>query len=114
VRRPALSSVLSDRTLRSETWRDHLPGLEPERHVTEWGPSEGVAGLVDRTLYHFLYHYWFRVEIAGIDNGPEDGGALPVSNHAGALPPDEIMIAKALRQQHPRTRLCRVAAFVNA
>ena len=84
--------------------REFLPGLEPERHVTDWGRSERVEGLVDRTLYEFLYHYWFRVEVEGIENVPARGGALLVANHAGALPPDGAMIAKAIREEHPHPR----------
>jgi len=84
--------------------RHFLPGLEPERHVTDWGRSELVEGLVDRTVYDFLYHYWFRVEVEGIENVPAEGAALLVSNHAGALPPDGIMIAKAIREEHRHPR----------
>jgi 1-acyl-sn-glycerol-3-phosphate acyltransferase len=89
---------------RREQLRDHLPGLEPERHITDWGRSERVEGIVDRTLYEFLYHYWFRVEVEGIDNVPDEGGALLLANHAGVLPPDSAMVAKALRAEHPRAR----------
>lgn len=84
--------------------REQLPGLEPDRHVSDWGRSERVEGVVDRTLYDFLYHYWFRVEVEGIDNIPVDGGALLVANHAGAMPSDGAMIAKAVREEHPRRR----------
>jgi 1-acyl-sn-glycerol-3-phosphate acyltransferase len=84
--------------------RHFLPGLEPERHVTDWGRSELVEALVDRTVYDFLYHYWFRVEVEGIENVPAEGGALLVSNHAGALPPDGMMIAKAIREEHRHPR----------
>ena len=52
----------------------------------------------------FLYHYWFRVEVEGIEHVPATGGALLVSNHAGALPPDAPMIAKAIKEEHPRPR----------
>jgi 1-acyl-sn-glycerol-3-phosphate acyltransferase len=83
---------------------DHLPGLEPERRVTDWGRSERVEGLVDRTVYDFLYRYWFRVEVERVDNVPGEGGALLVSNHSGAVPSDGAMIAKALREEHPRRR----------
>ncbi|MGZ4174449.1 MAG: lysophospholipid acyltransferase family protein [Solirubrobacteraceae bacterium] len=89
--------------------REHLPGLEPERQITDWGRSERVEGLVDRTIYDFLYHYWFRVEVEGVENVADDGGALLVCNHAGALPPDGIMIAKALREEHPRRRAVHLA-----
>jgi 1-acyl-sn-glycerol-3-phosphate acyltransferase len=88
----------------AETLRRYLPGLEPDRHVTDWGRSERVESFVDRTLYDFLYHYWFRVEVDGIENVPAEGGALLVANHAGAVPPDAAMIAKAVREEHPRPR----------
>jgi 1-acyl-sn-glycerol-3-phosphate acyltransferase len=84
--------------------RSLLPAIEPDRQVTDWGRSERVEGLLDATLYEFLYHYWFRVEVEGIENVPSIGGALLVSNHAGALPPDAAMIAKAIKEEHPRPR----------
>jgi 1-acyl-sn-glycerol-3-phosphate acyltransferase len=93
----------------SRDLRDYLPGLEPERHVTDWGRSERVEAVIDRTVYDFLYHHWFRVETEGIDNVPADGGALLVANHAGVLPPDGIMIAKAIREDHPRPRAVHLA-----
>jgi 1-acyl-sn-glycerol-3-phosphate acyltransferase len=84
--------------------RDQLPGLEPERHLTDWGRSQRVEGLVDRTVYDFLYRYWFRVEVEGIENVPAQSGALLLANHAGAVPPDGAMIAKAIREEHPASR----------
>ena len=84
--------------------RDLLPGLEPERRVTDWGRSERVEGFLDRTVIEFLYRYWFRVDVEGIENVPRDGGALLVSNHAGALPPDAAMIAKAIKEEHSHPR----------
>jgi 1-acyl-sn-glycerol-3-phosphate acyltransferase len=84
--------------------RHHLPAIEPDRTVTDWGRSERVERLVDRTLNAFLYHYWFRCEVAGIAHVPAVGGALLVANHAGALPPDALMIATAIKEEHPRPR----------
>ena len=81
-----------------------LPAIEPDRQVTDWGRSERIEGLFDATLYEFLYHYWFRVEVEGIEHVPSTGGALLVSNHAGALPPDAPMIAKAITEEHARPR----------
>jgi 1-acyl-sn-glycerol-3-phosphate acyltransferase len=52
----------------------------------------------------FYYRYWFRVEVEGIENVPAEGGALLVSNHSGALPPDAPMIMQAIRHEHPRPR----------
>ena len=84
--------------------RDYLPGVEPERQVTDWGRSERVEGALDATVSEFLYRYWFRVEVEGIENVPDAGGALLVSNHSGALPPDAPMIAKAIKEEHARPR----------
>jgi 1-acyl-sn-glycerol-3-phosphate acyltransferase len=87
-----------------EDLRGHLPGVEPERRLTDWGRSERVEGALDRTLVEFFYRYWFRCEVEGIENVPASGGALLVSNHSGALPPDAAMIARAIREEHPRPR----------
>ncbi|MBA3299341.1 MAG: 1-acyl-sn-glycerol-3-phosphate acyltransferase [Thermoleophilaceae bacterium] len=90
--------------VRDEDLRRHLPGVEPERTLTDWGRSERIEGLLDKTLFEFYYRYWFRAEVEGIENVPAAGGALLVSNHSGALPPDAAMIAKAIREEHPRPR----------
>jgi 1-acyl-sn-glycerol-3-phosphate acyltransferase len=100
----SVSDVRAQLPAQRDDLRDQLPGLEPERRVTDWGRSERVEGLVDRTVYEFLYHYWFRVEVEGIVNVPDRGGALLVANHAGAIPPDGAMIAKAIREEHPLRR----------
>jgi 1-acyl-sn-glycerol-3-phosphate acyltransferase len=81
-----------------------LPAIEPDRQVSDWGRSERIEGLMDSTVYEFLYHYWFRVDAEGVENVPSTGGALLVSNHGGALPPDAAMIAKAIKEEHPRPR----------
>jgi 1-acyl-sn-glycerol-3-phosphate acyltransferase len=84
--------------------RAYLPGVEPDRQVDDWGRSERIEGLLDRTLVEFFYRLWFRCEVEGIENVPAEGGALLVSNHAGALPPDAAMIAKAIKEEHPHPR----------
>jgi 1-acyl-sn-glycerol-3-phosphate acyltransferase len=84
--------------------KPHLPGVEPERRLTDWGRSERLEGAFDRTLVEFFYRYWFRADVEGIENVPAAGGALLVSNHSGALPPDALMIAKAIREEHAHPR----------
>jgi 1-acyl-sn-glycerol-3-phosphate acyltransferase len=84
--------------------REQLPGVEPDRRITDWGRSERAEALADRLLYDFLYRYWFRVEVEGIENVPDEGGAMLLANHAGAVPPDGAMIAKAIREEHARPR----------
>ena len=73
-------------------------GSSPSARLNDWGRSERIEGLLDRTLYDFFYSYWFRAEVEGIENVPAGGGALLVSNHSGALPPD----ARDDRQGDPR------------
>src|SRR5205814_8199610 len=80
--------------------RDYLPAVETDRQVTDWGRSERVEGLFDKTIVDFFYNYWFRADVEGIENVPAAGGALLVSNHSGALPPDAAMIAKAIKEEH--------------
>ena len=80
------------------------PSTRSERRLTDWGRSERVEGFFDSTLVEFFYRYWFRAEIEGIENVPSTGGALLVSNHSGALPPDAAMIAKGIREEHPHPR----------
>jgi 1-acyl-sn-glycerol-3-phosphate acyltransferase len=89
---------------REDDLRRYLPGVEPERRLTDWGRSERVEGALDRTLSDFFYKHWFRCEAEGLENVPASGGALLVSNHSGALPPDAAMIAKAIKEEHPHPR----------
>jgi 1-acyl-sn-glycerol-3-phosphate acyltransferase len=88
--------------------RDLLPGIEPQRRLNDWGRSELVEEIFDRTLVEFFYRYWFRTEVEGIENVPSSGGALLVSNHSGALPPDAAVIARAIREEHPSPRALNV------
>jgi len=89
---------------RGDDLRRHLPGVEPERRLTDWGRSERIEDLFDSTLANFFYRYWFRCEVEGIENIPATGGAMLVSNHSGALPPDAAMIGKAVKEEHPHPR----------
>jgi 1-acyl-sn-glycerol-3-phosphate acyltransferase len=88
----------------AERMRELLPAIEPERRLNDWGRSERIEGAMDRTLVEFFYRYWFRAEVEGVENVPSDAGALLVSNHAGALPPDAAIISKAIREEHPNPR----------
>jgi 1-acyl-sn-glycerol-3-phosphate acyltransferase len=80
-----------------------VPAAEPGREVDDWGRSQRVFDLVE-PLLDFYYRHWFRVEVEGIENVPAEGGALIVSNHSGALPPDAPMILQAIKIEHPAPR----------
>jgi 1-acyl-sn-glycerol-3-phosphate acyltransferase len=66
--------------------------------VDEWGRSEHMRELV-RRLYDPLYRHWFRAEWEGLEKIPVDGGALLVSNHAGAIPSDAPAIMHGIETE---------------
>ena len=74
--------------------RELIPARDPGRALDDWGRSQRIFDLIQPAL-DFYYRYWFRVEQEGIENVPSEGGALLVSNHSGALPPDAPMIMQA-------------------
>jgi 1-acyl-sn-glycerol-3-phosphate acyltransferase len=80
-----------------------IPAADPTRALDDWGRSQRVFDLIE-PLLDFYYRYWFRVEQRGVEHVPAEGGALLVSNHSGALPPDAPMIMQAIRHEHPRSR----------
>ena len=86
-----------------EAIRDLLPAVEEGRDFDDWGRSEAFVSRVE-PLLDFYYRHWFRVEVEGIGNVPSEGGALLVSNHSGALPPDAPMVMQAIRNEHPNPR----------
>ncbi len=60
-----------------------------------------------RPFFDFLYKYWFRVTVTGINHIPDSGRALIVSNHSGQLPFDGGMIMMSILNEHPSQRLLR-------
>ncbi len=56
-----------------------------------------------------LYDVWFRVSSSGAMNIPDDGGAILVSNHSGALPFDAMMLACDVGMKTSPPRPLRVA-----
>jgi 1-acyl-sn-glycerol-3-phosphate acyltransferase len=83
--------------------RELIPLPDSARALDDWGRSEHVFSLME-PLLNFYYRYWFRVEQEGVENVPSEGGALLVSNHSGALPPDAPMIMQAIRNEHRSPR----------
>lgn len=77
------------------------PGTLPDPRrsdVDEWGRSEHMREIA-RTVYGPLYRSWHRVEWEGLDKVPTDGGALLVSNHAGAIPADAPAIMHGIETE---------------
>lgn len=75
---------------------------DPRRSdIDEWGRSERVRQIV-RRLYDPMYRRWFRVEWEGMEHIPTEGGALLVSNHAGAIPSDAPAIMHGIETELDR------------
>lgn len=66
--------------------------------VDEWGRSERVRSFV-RQAYDPVYRSWFRAEWEGLEHVPREGGALLVSNHAGAIPTDAPTIMHGIETE---------------
>jgi 1-acyl-sn-glycerol-3-phosphate acyltransferase len=55
-----------------------------------------------------LFERWFRVDVRGLENVPDSGGALVVANHSGTIALDAVMTQVALRDRHPAHRQLRM------
>lgn len=66
--------------------------------VDEWGRSERTRALA-RAIYEPIYSKWFRTEWDGLEKIPDEGGALLVANHAGAIPSDAPVIMHGIEKE---------------
>jgi 1-acyl-sn-glycerol-3-phosphate acyltransferase len=69
--------------------RDRLRG---DYAVDEFGFDPEFTTKIYLPVLRWLADSWFRVEVRGAENLPMDGSALLVSNHAGALPLDGMIL----------------------
>jgi 1-acyl-sn-glycerol-3-phosphate acyltransferase len=83
---------------------DNLPVVEPDRDLDDWGRSARLSDLLDRTVWEAAHKLWFRVDLQAPEQIPSAGGALLVVNGGGVLSPVGPMLAKAIREDHPRRR----------
>ncbi len=77
------------------------PGEPPDPRrsdVDGWGRSEHMRSIA-RRLYDPVYRHWFRAEWDGLEKIPEEGGALLVANHAGAIPADAPAIMHGIESE---------------
>lgn len=85
---------------------DHLPVVESDRDLDDWGRSARVSAVLDRTLWDQAYHRWFGVTLEQPRQIPSFGGGLLIVN-GGAGSPVAALLAKAVRERHPRRRDAR-------
>ena len=81
---------------------EEVPLTDPRRSdVDEWGRSEHMREIA-RKAFDPMYRRWFRAEWEGLEKIPTDGGALLVSNHAGAIPSDAPVIMHGIETELQR------------
>ena len=77
-------------------WRRLWPSsgtrLTGDYAVDEFGFDPEFTTKIFLPLLRPLAQSWFRVEVRGAENLPADGSALLVSNHAGTLPLDGMIL----------------------
>jgi 1-acyl-sn-glycerol-3-phosphate acyltransferase len=100
-----MASTKPTRTATRSTALVPLPSAAPgpqedprQSDVDEWGRSEHMREIA-RRLYDPIYRSYFRVEWDGLEKVPEKGGALLVSNHAGAVPSDAPAIMHGIETE---------------
>ncbi len=77
-----------------------------EYETDEWGLDMEYLNAV-RPFMEFMYKFYWRIQTSGVENIPEDGKGMLVSNHSGQLPWDGAMVATAVMLEHPSQRLVR-------
>jgi 1-acyl-sn-glycerol-3-phosphate acyltransferase len=105
--------------VRPETeWERKLAGalaflrrrITGEYEVDDFGFDPDLSDHVLAAPFRPLYNKWFRVEMRGLENVPDDGCALVVGNHSGTLPLDAVMTSLGLLDHHPAHRHLRLLA----
>ncbi|HET7533758.1 MAG TPA: 1-acyl-sn-glycerol-3-phosphate acyltransferase [Nocardioidaceae bacterium] len=64
-----------------------------DREITERFFYSAIRPIADK---------WFRVEVRGADNIPDEGGALVVSNHSGTIPVDGLVTGVSIHDHTGR------------
>ncbi len=76
--------------------------------VDDFGFDEDFTIHTVFPVLRLLKDKWFRVEVRGIENIPDEGGALLVSNHSGTVAIDSVITQLAIHDAHPRGRFLRM------
>ncbi|MGI8457837.1 MAG: lysophospholipid acyltransferase family protein [Propionibacteriaceae bacterium] len=67
--------------------------------IDEFGFDPEFTERVFLPLLRPLVHSWFRVDVRGTENLPEDGSALLVANHAGTMPLDGMVLHSVVHEE---------------
>jgi 1-acyl-sn-glycerol-3-phosphate acyltransferase len=80
--------------------------LTGEYETDEWGFDPEFLETV-KPFFDFMSKTYWRVQTSGMENIPDEGRALLVSNHSGQIPWDATMIGTSVYNEHPNQRLVR-------
>jgi 1-acyl-sn-glycerol-3-phosphate acyltransferase len=76
--------------------------------IDVFGLDTDLTETVLLPLLRPLFESYFRVEVKGAQNLPEDSGALIVANHSGTIAVDAVMTALAVHDHTPGQRILRM------
>jgi 1-acyl-sn-glycerol-3-phosphate acyltransferase len=110
VHRPTRRDVPAEADRAGEILRFVRRRLTGEYEVDEFGFDPELTEEVLAPLARFLHQRWWRVDWIGLENVPAAGAALLVSNHAGTLPWDALMMKFGVLDQHSAHRHVRLLA----
>ncbi|MFG1815954.1 lysophospholipid acyltransferase family protein [Kribbella sp. NPDC049174] len=83
--------------------------LSGEYEVDEFGYDPDLTDQVLLPLLRPMAEKWFRVEVRGVENIPDTGGALIVANHSGTMPLDGL-VTQLIVADHANRPLRTLAA----
>lgn len=84
--------------------------LTGDYQVDEFGFDRELTETVLAPVARFLHERWWRIDWVGMENVPSEGSVLLVSNHAGTLPWDAVMLKFGVLDRHPAHRHVRLLA----
>jgi 1-acyl-sn-glycerol-3-phosphate acyltransferase len=92
-----------------DTWPTLLRHLQLGSYDVDPLGLDPVVAEMGWHLLNFMYFDYFRIEVEGIENIPDTGGAMLVANHGGAaIPYDGLMMAISVANEAKVPRRVRV------
>lgn len=76
------------------------PFTNHDSEIDSFGMDSSLIEKI-RPIFEFLYYKYWRITTTGLENIPNEGRALLVANHSGAIPFDASMIKCAILNEHP-------------
>lgn len=76
--------------------------LTGDYEIDEFGFDPELTEQILAPIARFMHERWWRVDWIGVENVPAEGGALLVSNHAGTVPWDAVVMKFGVLDQAQR------------